>query len=346
MRYGKHKLRTVLSVAALAWAFSFGAFAQDYDKKEFKEAFPEKELPFVGDYVGRWNEIEKINPEVAAQVFAQGGDKYRIRITARLDMRAPIQLDIIAKAKRGKINFKEGDFYGEISKNGTFTGGRGKEHVFTMEKTKRSSKYMHLRPPEGAEAEVLYDGNGFGAWQDDFEGWVELDKGVMMVTPDGGYLISKNTYTDLTLHVEFRLSHMPKARGQQRSNSGVFISDEYEIQVLDSYGLDGLFNECGAVYKTSAPRVNATFPPLQWQTYDITFINAKYDDAGKLIANPRVTVWHNEVLIHSDEELPWVPGYSAEDRSEAHHREPGHIRLQGHHNFVQYRNVWVRDDRK
>ncbi|MGY8927764.1 MAG: 3-keto-disaccharide hydrolase, partial [Flavobacteriales bacterium] len=239
---------------------------------------------------------------------------------------------------------KEGGFHGVISKRKkTFIGGRGEKKSFEMKKIEHRSPYLNLRAPEGAD--ILYDGNGFDKWQDP-TGWVELDKNVMMVTPDAGYLISKKAYTDVTLHVEFRLSYMPNSSGQSRSNSGVFISDEYEVQVLDSFGLDGLYDECGALYKTSAPRVNATYPPLEWQTYDIVYKNAVYDEATKTTIKPTITVWHNGVLIHANEEIPWVPGYSAEDRAEAHHIKPGHIRLQAHSCFVQYRNVWAKDTAK
>lgn len=336
---GNKQWRTVMSVLMLAWMLMLGSQAQAWEKKEFKKVFPEKGAAFMGAYVGQWEHEDTI-PEAAAMVIGMGGNKYRVIVTTQLDMRAPIQLDKVFKAKKGKIKIKEGHFYGVISeKDGTFIGGRGDEKTFVMEKTDRLSPYMHRLPPDGAD--VLYKGEGFDAWQDP-TGWVELDNKVMMVTPDGGYLISKKAYTDVTLHVEFRLSYMPKKRGQGRSNSGVFISDEYEIQVLDSFGIGGLYNECGALYKTSAPRVNATFPPLQWQTYDIVFKNAVYDEETKKIINPRITVWHNGVLVHSDEELPWVPGHSAKDRAETHHLKSGHIRLQAHNDFVQYRNVWVK----
>ena len=343
MMYGIKQLRALACALALAWTMTLGPLAHAWDKKEFKEVFPSKDVPFMGEYVGSWTN-EKTVPEAAAFVIGHGNDEYRVIITTHLDMRSPILLDTVVKAEKGKLTFKEGDLFGEIDdKKGTFIGGRGDKKTFEMKKVNRTSVYAHRAPIDGAD--VLYDGNGFDQWQDP-TGWVELDNDVMMVTPDGGYLISKNVYTDLTLHVEFRLSYMPRDRGQGRSNSGVFISDEYEIQVLDSFGLNGVYNECGSLYKTSAPFVNATYPPLAWQTYDIVYKNAVYTDDGVLTANPRITVWHNGVLIHADEELPWVPGNSAKDRAEAHHREPGHIRLQAHNDFVQYRNVWVKDDTK
>ena len=97
---------------------------------------------------------------------------------------------------------------------------------------------------------------------------------------------TKDGFTDYTLHVELRLSYMPTARGQDRSNSGVYLHDCYEIQVLDSFGLEGEDNECGGFYAIHRPEVNMCYPPLTWQTYDVEFTAPKYED-GKKTANAR-----------------------------------------------------------
>ncbi len=138
-----------------------------------------------------------------------------------------------------------------------------------------------------------------------------------------------------TMHLEFMLSYMPTAHGQGRSNSGVYIGEAYECQVLDSFGLDGKNNECGGFYTISEPAVNMCFPPLTWQTYDIDFTPAKFENGAKTV-NAKLTVKHNGVIIHENIELPKeTPGRKKEAD------EARGVYLQGHGNKVQYRNIWV-----
>ena len=89
-----------------------------------------------------------------------------------------------------------------------------------------------------------------------------------------GDILTEKRFGDFQLHLEFNVPYMPKARGQGRGNSGVYLDGIYELQVLDSYGLKPQNNDCGAIYKQIVPSVNACKPPLQWQTYDVTFHKA------------------------------------------------------------------------
>ena len=284
-------LSAILVMTAIVVPAALGAL-------NWQDVYPDEADPFVGNYKGRWCAKEEVDPDIAAQVIALGDDLYRIRLTSELFKRCPPLAEIEVKRSGDCIKFDEAGLFGEI-KNGAITGGRGSGDKFTFEMKKEPvvSPTLGAKPPEGAV--VLFDGSGFDAWQD-AKGWELLDGGVMMVTPLGVQLNSKQRFKDVKLHVEFRLPFMPKARGQQRGNSGVFLQGTYEVQVLDSYGLEGYYNECGGMYKVSAPLVNACAPPLEWQTYDITYRAPRYGDDGKLAAYPRITVVQNGVVIQDE----------------------------------------------
>ncbi len=129
--------------------------------------------------------------------------------------------------------------------------------------------------------------------------------------------------------------YMPTATGQARGNSGVYLQNRYEVQILDSFGLEGLDDECGALYSKKAPRENSAYPPLTWQTYDIDFTAAKFE-GDKKVKNAVVTVRHNGNLIHENQEIDGeTPGGDKEGAS------AGPIRLQDHGNPVVFKNIWV-----
>jgi hypothetical protein len=124
--------------------------------------------------------------------------------------------------------------------------------------------------------------------------------------------------------------------GQARGNSGVYIQRRYEVQILDSFGLEGLFNECGSLYRQQPPELNMCLPPLAWQTYDIWFRAARFDDEGNKTANARITVLHNGVPIHSNWEIAAKTGAGLPEGP-----EPMPILLQNHSDPVHFRNVWI-----
>jgi hypothetical protein len=176
---------------------------------------------------------------------------------------------------------------------------------------------------------VLFDGKSADA----FVGGKMTDDGLL----EQG-CTSKQKFGSCKVHIEFRLPYQPEDRGQARGNSGVYVGARYECQMLDSFGLKGENNECGGLYSVKAPDVNMCLPPLAWQTYDIDYTAAKYE-GDKLVANPRVTIAHNGVVIHNDVELPGERSTTAAPNKPG--PEPGPIYLQDHGNPVRYRNIWV-----
>lgn len=306
--------------------------------ENYKDVFPDTPDPFLGDYEGRWSADEDVDPEMAAQIFPLGGDLYRVILVNRLHLRYPLLGVYEIGPKEGMLKFEDEKFFGETDGK-TMTGGRkGSPKTFKIERVHPTPPTLGATPPQNAV--VLFDGKNLDAFEAP-NNWQVLDGGVMMVTPDSKDLLSKKKFKNLQMHVEFRLPLMPEARGQARGNSGVFSQDVYEVQVLDSYGLDGNNNECGGMYKVSPPQVNACAPPLEWQTYDITFHGAKYDAEGKVAEFPRITVYQNGILIQHDIPLPWITQWKEEQRLQPPPKEAESIRLQAHHNFVQYRNMWV-----
>ncbi|MFF7534227.1 family 16 glycoside hydrolase [Streptomyces bobili] len=154
-----------------------------------------------------------------------------------------------------------------------------------------------------------------------------------------GDLRTKDAYQDFALHVEFRVPLLPPdVTGQDRGNSGIFLQDRYELQILDSYGdTSPDTNEAGAVYLKKPPDVNAAAPPETWQTYDIVFRAARYDGDGRKTADARLTVVWNGTKVHDDIALD---GPTASGRSET--PAAGAIRLQDHGNKVRFRNIRIR----
>lgn len=205
------------------------------------------------------------------------------------------------------------------------------------EETKPGDATLGQKAPEGAA--TLFSGENLDGWvKTDGKtpaGWA-VDDGIMTVKPGDGAIQTEKTFGDFQLHVEFNVPYMPDQKGQARGNSGVYLGGIYELQVLDSYGLKLQDNDCGAIYKQIIPSVNACKPPLQWQTYDVTFHKAVVD-GGKVVKKARVTVIHNGIKTINDAEITPTPGGATNKEG-----EEGPILLQDHGNKVQFRNLWIK----
>lgn len=207
---------------------------------------------------------------------------------------------------------------------GTVTDENGSD-LGLLQKIRRTSRTMGAAPTPGAI--VLFDGSS----TENLTNARVTEDGLL----DVGFSTAKPV-KDFRLHLEFRTPYMPYATGQGRGNSGCYIQRRYEVQILDSFGLEGVNNECGGLYKQQRPDVNMAFPPLTWQTYDIWFTAARWDDAGNKIANARITVLHNGVAIHNNREIKAKTGAGRPEGP-----EPMEILFQNHGNPVRFRNIWI-----
>ena len=200
---------------------------------------------------------------------------------------------------------------------------------------KPSDATLGAKPPGGAK--VLFDGKSLDLWtaRDGKPATWPVGDGLFTVGAKSGDILTKDKFGSYKLHVEFNIPYMPKATGQARGNSGIYLGGVYELQVLDSYGLKLQDNDCGAIYKQIVPKFNASKPPLQWQTYDVTYHKA-VRDGDKITKKARVTVLLNSVPIIEDAEINPTPGGTG-----AKEGEDGALLLQDHGNDVQYRNIWL-----
>lgn len=192
-----------------------------------------------------------------------------------------------------------------------------------------------------SDAVILFDGKNFDNWTGGVDKWKIVD-GAMEPTAKAGHAVTKEEFGDCQLHVEWASPAEVNGDGQPRGNSGVFLMNAFELQVLDSYEnptyADGV---AASVYGQYPPLVNASRGPGQWQSYDIVFRAPQFGENGELQKRARMTVLHNGVLVQDNTEIlgptSWI-----KHRRYAEGKTTGAIRLQDHGSQVRYRNIWIR----
>lgn len=201
--------------------------------------------------------------------------------------------------------------------------------------------------PGGApsDAVVLFDGRSMEAWTPSGKPWV-LKDGAMTVPPRDGkaesVLVSKQSFGDVQLHLEFRSPNPPQKSSQDRGNSGIWFMQRYEVQILDGYDnptyADG---QVGAVYAWKPPLVNAARKPGQWQSYDIIFERPRFAADGKLLRPAYVTAMLNGVVVQNHQAILGTTVWRQVEKYQAH-GDAAPIQLQDHDSPVSFRNIWVR----
>jgi hypothetical protein len=289
---------------------------------------------FMGEYAGTcggvateaevWPEAGEYRGTVLLGAARTGSEK-RIQLAGKAD-----GAELVMTGKSGDAECRATVADGKLRLD-LGGGGMGK-----LARAVRVSPTLGKKPPAGAIVLMAY-GEGKPP---SLEEWTNAQWKPM---PDGSVLVSKGDnrtkrdFGDIRLHLEFMTPYMPDKDGQERGNSGVYIQDRYEVQVLDSFGLESKDSDCGGIYQVAVPRVNACLPPGRWQTYDITFTAPRFDAGGRKTANARVTVLHNGTVIHQDREIPKPTG-GARSKAEV---AVAPLRLQDHGSPVRFRNVWL-----
>ena len=169
--------------------------------------------------------------------------------------------------------------------------------------------------------------------------WKVID-GAMVIEPGAGDLQTKASFGDVQLHLEFRTPGAVRGEGQDRGNSGIFFMGRYELQILDSYNSATYVNgQAASVYKQSAPLVNASRPPGEWQAYDVVFCAPRF---GGTVTPARMTVFHNGALVQNDVILAGATTYRGQPAYGRHDAKLPLV-LQDHGSPVGFRNIWVRE---
>ncbi|MFC1604110.1 DUF1080 domain-containing protein [Planctomycetota bacterium] len=207
------------------------------------------------------------------------------------------------------------------------------------------------QPP--SDAIVLFDGEDTSEWVSEKDGgnvkW-NVENGYMEVNKKVGGIRTKKTFSNCQLHIEWRTPEGidPKITDQKRSNSGVFLMDKYEVQVLDSFTENNYKDnrtyadgQAAALYGQHPPIVNVCRKAGQWQSYDISFLRPIFDENGKIVRKARITLLHNGVVVHNNLEIEGTTSHKKKAAYTPH--ESGYIHLQDHNNPIRFRNIWIRE---
>lgn len=197
-------------------------------------------------------------------------------------------------------------------------------------------------PP--SDAIVLFNGKDLSQWtsKDGKEAKWKVENGVFTVAPGTGPIVSKLGFGDCQLHVEWRSPEKVLGEGQGRGNSGVYMQQRYEIQVMDSYNNPTYSNgQAGSIYKQSIPLVNVCRKPGEWQTYDIIYSAPRFSENGRVSIPAYITILQNGVLVQNHVEI-WGPTEYIGMAKYKVHKDKEPIELQDHGCLVSYRNIWIR----
>jgi hypothetical protein len=198
-----------------------------------------------------------------------------------------------------------------------------------------------------SDAVILFDGKNLDQWvsQKDITKpapWKIVDNDHMEVVPGSGGIQTKMKFGDCQIHIEFSAPDEIQDVGQGRGNSGLFLQNRYELQILDSYNNRTYANgQAASIYKDVPPLVNAMRSPLEWNTYDVIYTAVRFKADGRVDSPARITVLHNGVLVQNNTTIAGLTNYIGLHMYPAAHGDDV-ISLQDHGNKTQFRNIWLR----
>lgn len=199
-----------------------------------------------------------------------------------------------------------------------------------------------------SDAIILFNGKDLSAWESARDhsaaGW-DVHDGIVTVNKRAGDIQTKESFHNFQLHIEWCIPPMDeKFTSQARGNSGVYLQNMYEVQVLDSYKNETYVNgQAGSIYKQTPPLVNAMRAPGEWNVYDIIYTAPVFTEDGNYLYKPRVTVIHNGVVVQNNTEIIGTTEYIGFPKVKVHGDGP--ILLQSHGDpspGISYRNIWIR----
>lgn len=303
-------MRLLLPIAS---ALLLAATAPAITQQDFRGRW---NLTGTGDHADRvyWLEVDDTGGRVSGMFLYRTGSP------------VPIQK---AAIEGGQLVFDIRDSRGELSQHRL--GRDGDRLTGTINDRGTAVAVVGVRPPTWPEADAnvghtyekpvaLFDGASLDAFTVQHperpSGW-SIEDGAMANSPRANNLVSKQHFRDFCLEAEYKL--------EAGSNSGLYLRGRYELQVVDDYGKPPTKNGHMAIYGWTAPLVNASRPPADWQTADIV-----------LVGN-RVTVTLNGQKVHDNATIQAITGGALN----ADELSPGPIMVQGDHNRVWYRKIVV-----
>jgi hypothetical protein len=199
-----------------------------------------------------------------------------------------------------------------------------------------------------SDAIVLFDGTNFDHWISSVDStnvkWNLNKDGSMTVKDKTGDIQTKQNFGDVQLHIEWKSSTVSTGSNQSKSNSGVFLQNRYEVQVLDNNDNDTYVNgQVASVYKQSIPLAKASSPTGEWNTYDIIYHAPKFDTEGNKTQPGTITVLHNGVLVQDHYVLEGTTEYIGWPKNNSHGKGPIKLQDHGDKSGVSFKNIWVRE---